>query len=67
MRVEQDIVSGTCMRCGKSTTRIVLVGCVCDRCATDVDVAERAKKRRRAARWLSGIGPFSSRTKHHEA
>ena len=45
-------VVGRCMRCGEQTTRIVLVGCVCERCATEVDIPEQARKLKRAAAFL---------------
>jgi len=49
-----DRVVGRCMRCGKPTTCIVLVGCVCERCATEVNIPEQGRKLKRAAVWLLG-------------
>jgi len=43
---------GICMRCGRPTTRIVLVGCVCKRCAVEVDCDAAAKRINRALQWL---------------
>ena len=43
---------GECMRCHKPTTRSMLVGYVCETCATEVDTPNALKRIRRAVRFL---------------
>ena len=47
---------GVCMRCGEATQRIVIVGCVCERCAIEVDFDSAEKRLTKAAQWLEREG-----------
>ena len=53
MNTSKDPITGICMRCHKSTQRIVLVGCVCRSCAVGSAYEDDDKASSRA-----GLAPF---------